>query len=105
LFKTSKNSTKLKEIEDDAKWEGFKSPENGEVGLSDRLCIKPGPPPKKLSRKPEPSTQKKKLLVQKKDFSPSKDEAKRNSFELLENAVNDEVDGRMPNNLYNEGNH
>lgn len=80
--------------DDDTNWEGFDASENGGVVQSDPISVKSGSSSKKSSRKSESAIRKNGLLLQKKESSISKGKAKAgNSFEVLENAVNDEIDG------------
>ena len=94
LPKTCASGVQAAEIDDDAEWEGFRTPETEGVLQSDHLGLGPESHKQKLPRRSEPRTQKNVSSLQKGESSAREDENKaENSFKLLENTVMDDVDG------------
>ncbi len=88
LPKSSRSGMDVMKDDDDSEWEGFDTLDDGGDVHPDDTNINRGPPLKKASRDTELRTRKKK------DSSHRTNNDKAgNSFKLLENAVEDEVDG------------
>lgn len=104
LSTASVHAVEVTKNDDETEWEGFDRPENGAIVHSDLTSLKLGPSPTKESRKPKPAIRKSPQQSQKNYLSIEKDEAQaRNSFKVLESAVNHEVDGMIFNILLDAG--
>ena len=94
------NGVQVTKSDDETEWEGFDTPESGGVVQSDLKRLKSGPSSKKKTRDSEPNICKNVLHSHKNDLSNSKDDALAgNSFKVLENAVNNDVDGIVNHTL------
>lgn len=88
------NGVQVTKSDDETEWEGFDTPENGGVVQSDLKSLESGPSSKKKSQKSEPNIRKNARSSHQNNLSNSKDEGlARNSFRVLESAVNCDVDG------------